>query len=215
MQTRWGRHTQMGWGAVGVAVALAGCASPATPSHATSTGSETPTVTTSVSLPVATTTDAPAPAPAPPAVPQGKVLAGPQSSCTSTADASPIDLTTVDVKVGPMAGRAGTSAQVTLTYTGTVPATGTVLWSLMATNPQGATVQLGYKTLDGQKAAYFYFPYAEGAQQNMDGFADTTTPGEIGLVLPQAGLDALGPVWWWSATVNVDGKDIDSCPAAA
>ena len=49
----------------------------------------------------------------------------------------------------------------------------------------------------------------------LDGFADTDTPGEIGMVLPQAGLDALGPVWWWSATVNVDGKDIDFCPDPA
>ncbi len=49
----------------------------------------------------------------------------------------------------------------------------------------------------------------------MDGFADTDTPGEIGMVLPQAGLDVLGPVWWWSATVNVDGKDIDFCPDPA
>ncbi len=55
--------------------------------------------------------------------------------------------------------------------------TGTVLWSLLATNPDGgASVQLGYKTLDGQKIGYFYFPFAEGTQQNMDGFADTDTP---------------------------------------
>jgi len=148
-------------------------------------------------------------------VPPGKVLAGPQSSCTSAVSATPIDLTGVDVEVGEMAGRAGTSAQVTMTYTGDVPTTGTVLWSLLATNPAGASVQLGYKTLDGQKVGYFYFPFAEGTQHNMDGFADTDTPGEIGMVLPQAGLDALGPVWWWSAAVNVDGKDIDFCPDPA
>lgn len=194
-------------------VALAGCGSSSTTQSASSSSSE-PTVSTSVSLPVETTTTS-VPAAAPPAVPPGKVMAGPQSSCTSNAAASPIDLRSVEVTVGTVAGRAGQSAQVTMTYTGEPPATGTVLWSLLATNPAGSTVQLGYKTLDGQKAGYFYFPFAEGAQHNMDGFADTDTPGEIGMILPQAGLDALGPVWWWSAAVNVDGQDVDSCPDPA
>ena len=98
-----------------------------------------------------------------------------------------------------------------MTYTGEVPATGTALWSLLATNPDGDLVQLGYKTLDGRKIAYFYFPFSEGMQHNMDGFADTDTPGEIGMIMPQAALDVLGPVWWWSSVVNVDGKDIDTC----
>ncbi|MGE2725165.1 hypothetical protein [Mycolicibacterium pulveris] len=182
----------------------------------------TAATTTTTSSPAATTTEAPpettaaAPRPppaAPPTAPPGKVMAGPESSCMSTTSASPIDLQSAQVEVGEMAGRAGTSARVTINYTGEVPATGTVLWSMLATNPAGETVQLGYKTLDGQKIGYFYFPYSEGRQNNMDGFADTDTPGEIGMVLPQAGLDALGPVWWWSAIVNVDGQDIDSCPS--
>lgn len=200
-----------------LALLAAGCSSSATTTQSTSSGAGEPTMSTSVSLPVATTTSMPAPvAPSPPpAIPPGKVLAGPQSSCTSTAAAAPIDLRTVEVKVGTVAGRAGQSAQVTMTYTGEPPATGTVLWSLLATNPAGSTVQLGYKTLDGQKAGYFYFPFAEAVQHNMDGFADTDTPGEIGMILPQAGLDALGPVWWWSAAVNVDGQDVDFCPDPA
>lgn len=218
MRRSRGRHARIVCGAVGVVAVVAGCGSASQTPEASTSDAPSATVTTSVSLPISTT-DSPAAAPpapaAPPAVPPGKVLAGPQSSCTSTVSATPIDLTGVDVKVGEMAGRAGTSAQVTMTYTGDVPTTGTVLWSLLATNPDGASVQLGYKTLDGQKIGYFYFPFAEGTQHNMDGFADTDTPGEIGMVLPQAGLDVLGPVWWWSATVNVDGKDIDFCPDPA
>lgn len=194
-------------------VAAAGCGSSSTTQSTSSSSSEPTTISTSVGLPVETTTSVPAAAP--PAVPPGKVLSGPESSCTSAAAAAPIDLRTVEVKVGTVAGRAGQSAQVTMTYTGEPPATGTVLWSLLATNPAGSTVQLGYKTLDGQKAGYFYFPFAEGAQHNMDGFADTDTPGEIGMILPQAGLDALGPAWWWSAAVNVDGQDVDFCPDPA
>lgn len=218
MRRSRGRHARIVCGAVGVVAVVAGCGSTSETPEASTSDAPAATVTTSVSLPISTT-DSPAAAPpapaAPPTVPPGKVLAGPQSSCTSAVSATPIDLTGVDVKVGEMAGRAGTSAQVTMTYTGDVPTTGTVLWSLLATNPDGASVQLGYKTLDGQKIGYFYFPFAEGTQHNMDGFADTDTPGEIGMVLPQAGLDALGPVWWWSATVNVDGKDIDFCPDPA
>lgn len=215
MKRSRGQHARIVCGAVSVVAVVAGCGSSSDTPEASTSGASAATVTTSVSLPISTTespTAAPPAPPAPPAVPPGKVLAGPQSSCSSAVSATPIDLTGVDVKVGEMAGRAGTSAQVTMTYTGDVPTIGTVLWSLLATNPDGASVQLGYKTLDGQKIGYFYFPFAEGIQHNMDGFADTDTPGEIGMVLPQAGLDALGPVWWWSATVNVDGKDIDFCP---
>ncbi|WP_261779358.1 hypothetical protein [Rhodococcus erythropolis] len=196
-------------------VATAGCGSSATTTQPTSSSPSEPAISTTVSLPVEATSEIASTPAAPPAIPPGKVLAGPQSSCTSSAAAAPIDLRTVEVKVGKVAGRAGESAQVTMTYTGGPPATGTVLWSLLATNPAGSTVQLGYKTLDGQKAGYFYFLFAEGTQHNMDGFADTDTPGEIGMILPQAGLDALGPVWWWSAAVNVDGLDIDFCPDPA
>jgi hypothetical protein len=31
------------------------------------------------------------------------------------------------------------------------------------------------------------------------------------MVVPSAAVDQLGPVWWWSATVNVDGEDIETC----
>lgn len=180
------------------------------------------TQTTTASPPAATETDAapetttaapPSPPAPPPAPPPGKVMAGLDSSCTSTTPASPIDIQNAQVEVGEMAGREGVSARVTINYTGELPTNGTVLWSLLASNPSGELVQLGYKTLDGKKIGYFYFPFSEGQQHNMDGFADTDTPGEIGMVMPQAALDKLGPVWWWSAVVNVDGEDIDSCPS--
>lgn len=176
----------------------------------TRTTTASPPPTTTAAPP---TTTAAAPPAAPPTAPPGKVMAGPESSCDSTTQASPIDLQSAQVVVGKMAGREGISARVTINYTGEIPATGTVLWSLLATNPSGETVQLGYKTLDGHKIGYFFFPFGEGRQHNMDGFADTDTPGEIGMVMPQAALDKLGPTWWWSAVVNVDGKDIDSCPS--
>lgn len=184
----------------------------ATGAEGTQTTTASPPGTTTAA-PETTTAAAPPPPPAaPPSAPPGKMMAGPESACESTTSASPIDLQSTRVEVGEIAGHEGASAGVTMNYTGELPATGTVLWSLMATNRAGETVQLGYKTLDGQKIGYFYFPFDEGQQHNMDGFADTDTPGEIGMVMPQAALDKLGPVWWWSAVVNVDGKDIDSCP---
>lgn len=205
-----------------VLVTVAGCGDPSTTTSEPPSTSSTDDVTASTGTNQPSSSTNPLPAPVPPAqqpstasAPPGKVMAGSESSCTSNVVGTPIDLETVDVKVGKIAGRAGESAQVTMTYTGEVPATGTVLWSVLATNPEGAAVQLGYKTLDGQKIGYFYLPFAEGTQHNMDGFADTDTPGEIGMVLPQAGLDALGPVWWWSAAVNVDGQDVDFCPDPA
>lgn len=73
----------------------------------------------------------------------------------------------------------------------------------------------GYKTLDGQKIGYFFFPFAEGHTAQYGRLRRHRYPGEIGLVLPQSGLDALGPMRWWSATVNVDGKDIGFCPVLA
>ncbi|ORA29343.1 hypothetical protein BST13_27395 [Mycobacterium aquaticum] len=138
-------------------------------------------------------------------------MAGPESSCTTNEPSPPIELTGTTVKVGKLAGHPGTTATVRFTYAGTVPTSGTVLWSLLATNPDGKTVQLGYKTLDGQRIAYFYFPFDEAQQHNMDGLADEHTPSEIGLFMPQSVLDILGPTWWWSSAVNIDGKDIATC----
>ena len=133
----------------------------------------------------------------------GKVLAGAVSSCTSLGRRAPIDLRSVDVKVGEVAGRSGTSAQVTMAYAGDVPTTGEVLWTLQAMNPAGTTIRLDSKVLDGQEANY-----------GLAASADRNIPGEIHLVLPGVGLEMLGPVWWWSATVSVDGRVIDMCPDA-
>lgn len=100
---------------------------------------------------------------------------------------------------------------MTIRYSGQLPSTGTVLWSLLAGNPNGKLVQLGYKTLDGEQIAYFYYPFG-GRQVNMTAMPDTDTRSEIGMVLLQSGLSEIGPVWWWSSVLNVEGKDVDTCP---
>jgi hypothetical protein len=100
---------------------------------------------------------------------------------------------------------------VTIRYSGRLLSTGTVRWSLLAGNPKRTLVQLGYKTLDGEQIAYFCYPFG-GRQVNMTTMPDTDTPAELGMVLPQAGLSELGLVWWWSSVLNVEGKDVDTCP---
>lgn len=181
----------------------------------TDTATKTETKASSVeSNSSATLTAAPSPATgaaAPVTPPPGKILATEQSSCTTDMPSPPINLTGTTVKVGKMAGRTGNSANIRFSYTGAVPTTGPVLWSLTAGNPEGKSVQAGWKTVDGQRSAYFYYPNSDGNQQNLDGFADTNTPGELGIVMPQAALDILGPTWWWSSAVNVDGRDIATC----
>lgn len=164
--------------------------------------------TTEPATPLAPTTTT---EPAPVTPPAGKTLAGAESRCESTAPGTPLAIRSTTVTVGEIAGRAGTSARVTIVYEGQLPETGTVLWSLLASNPDGEQVQLGYKTLDGERIGYFWFPFSEGQQHNMDGFADTSTPGEITMVMPQAALDKLGDTWWWSSVANVDGEDISTC----
>lgn len=185
---------------------VAGCAS-TSPTANPTTSAPAPSATTEAAAP---STAPPGPV-APVTAPPGKTLAGPESSCTTDRPSPPINLTGTTVSIGTLAGHPGTTATIRFAYTGEIPASGTVLWSLMATNPAGASVQVGYKTLDGQRIAYYYFPMSEGQQHNMFGLADDHTPGELGLFMPQSALDILGPTWWWSSTVNVNGDDIATC----
>lgn len=153
-------------------------------------------------------------APAEAVPPQGKTLAGPESMCTSPTAAAPIDLVSAQVRVGETPGWEGTTAEVTITYAGAVPPTVPVLWSLLASNPNGDFVQLGYDELGGQTLEYFWFESPRNGQamnHNMVGGADTSEAGTIRMVLPAAAVSLLGDVWWWSTAVNVDSEDVDTC----
>lgn len=143
----------------------------------------------------------------------GKVVVrGPESECTSATPANPIDLTAVSTTLG-VPGYAGEAVRVVWRYTGEIPTSGSVLWSFTAADSQGSNaVQLGYKIVDGQQAGYFYFPLSGGKQTNLSGAPDTSVEGEISAVLPAAAITPLGSDWNWSAAVNVDGEDVDSCP---
>lgn len=146
--------------------------------------------------------------------PHGKTLAGQDSMCTSPTVGAPVDLISTQVRVGDTPGWEGTTAEVTITYTGDVPPTAPVLWSLLASNPDGDFVQLGYDELGGQTLEYFWFESPRDGQamnHNMVGGADTSEAGTIRMVLPAAAVSLLGDVWWWSTAVNVDNEDVDTC----
>jgi hypothetical protein len=141
------------------------------------------------------------------------VVRGPDSSCTNPAPSSP-GLAATATHVG-VAGYAGNAARVTWTYTGTLPKTGTVLFSLIAASADGQTTQqLGFKTMGGRQIAYFTADKF-GWQQNVSGYPDVSTPGEVAAVMPSAAVASLGPEWHWYAVLNIDGKDLDRCPPAA
>lgn len=191
-----------GWVAAAAALGLllAGCSSDDSDTSSDTVASTTPTFEETAPAEV-------------PDIPGKVVVRGETSSCTSaTPSAGSVDLLGVDVKLG-VAGYAGTAARVTWRLSGPLPTTGTAMLSLMAASTDGEVAeQLGYKVVDGEQVGYFVF--ANGTQSNLSGYPDTRVAGEVSGVLPSARVDELGPNWHWSAVLNIDGEDVDSCPAS-
>lgn len=147
-----------------------------------------------------------------PDLPGKVVVRGDASSCSNANPASPVGLVSTSTELG-VGGYAGDAVRVTWTYSGQLPTSGTVLFSLSGANQSGTVVkQLGYKTLDGDQIAYFVADQS-GKQQNLSGLPDTSVPGQISAVLPSAPADALGQNWHWSSSISLGGKDVDSCPS--
>lgn len=160
--------------------------------------------------PQTTTRTTPIPSAAP-AVRPGFVVAAESSTCQSSTTNEPLDLSSATVEIG-VPGHAGDAAKVTWNYSGQVPNTGTVLWSVSAVGIEGGDrVEFGYKTLDGAQIALYAF--FGGKQLNLQSPVDLTTPGSISAVMPSSAVDALGSQWQWQAHVNVDGEDVDACPS--
>ncbi|KZS62559.1 hypothetical protein [Mycobacterium ostraviense] len=133
------------------------------------------------------------------------------SSCESITASSPIDLQSTRVEVGQIPSYPGTTARVTMAYSGQPPSDETVLWSLLASNASHKTVQLGYKTLNGEKIAHFWYVWGEGMQHNMSWLVNDRIPGKVVLYMPHQALVELGDQWSWSSVLNIDGMDVDSC----
>lgn len=93
-----------------------------------------------------------------------------------------------------------------------IPSTGTALLSVHAWSEDGNTgYQLGAKFDGGQQIAHFVFDQVEASQINLEtgvkanGNATTAT-------FPMSEIESLGDSFKWSATYNVNGDDVDTCP---
>lgn len=143
----------------------------------------------------------------PPPAPPTAIPATADSSCTSTTlGGGPVDLTATTVTAVPE------GAKVTMTYSGALPAKGHSAWTLLARNPAGEAVQLTVDVTDGAPSAFYWFSYVGGTTHPMAGPPDVSVPGRLVMLLPREALDALGPTWWWTSSLQVDGAPPDTCP---
>lgn len=93
-----------------------------------------------------------------------------------------------------------------------VPVTGTVLYSVTAWSPDGRKgYQFGTKFENGREIANFVLDLGSAKQDNITNGA-VSVEKEINVRYPLAKLAGLGGSFGWSATVTVDGKDVDRCP---
>jgi hypothetical protein len=93
-----------------------------------------------------------------------------------------------------------------------VPTTGTVLYSVTAWSTDGKTgYQLGVKFQDGTEIANFVFNLTAAQQENVTNGAIAAEK-QVSTRYPLSMLEGLGDTFKWSATVTVDGADVDRCP---
>lgn len=136
---------------------------------------------------------------------------GVASVCEDAAQDSTmaIDLTRVSLDT--------TGAGVTLTYEwdGSVPPAGSVLWVTTVSSANGNTArQLGYKLVDAQPSAYFVFDFSAAQQENLSGSVHLTSQ-QLVASFPGPAVSDLGDGWRWTAVLNVDGNDADTCEPSA
>ncbi|MCO4276721.1 hypothetical protein NG701_20265 [Pseudarthrobacter sp. HLT3-5] len=93
-----------------------------------------------------------------------------------------------------------------------VPTTGRVLYSVTAWSPDGKTgYQFGTKFQNGKETDNFVFNISKAKQENITNGA-VAADKQVSARYPLAQLAGLGDKFSWSATVTVDGTDVDRCP---
>lgn len=101
---------------------------------------------------------------------------------------------------------------VTFNTVANVPTTGTILYSVTAWSPDGKTgYQFGTKFQNGREIANFVFNISKSKQENITNGA-VAADKQVSARYPLAQLAGLGDKFGWSATVTVDGTDVDRCP---
>ncbi len=102
---------------------------------------------------------------------------------------------------------------MTFSTVAAVPTTGTVLYSVTAGSADGKTgYQMGAKFQNGKEIANFVYNKATAKQENITNGA-VAADLQVGARYPLSKLAGLGDSFTWSATVSVNGDDVDSCPA--
>jgi hypothetical protein len=92
----------------------------------------------------------------------------------------------------------------TYVYSGTVPTTGSMLFSVLA-----GTKQYGYKQVDGKESAHFIFDFSASRQENVEDAAEVG-PTETSATFAADDVD-LAKLTGGIATINIEGTDIDGC----
>lgn len=106
----------------------------------------------------------------------------------------------------------GTLMFLTFDAVNDVPATGTILYSATVWSEDGENgYQMGVKFEDGQEIANFVYNLTDFSQKNISNSA-VTADGRVSVRYPLSELDGLGETFRWSATVTMDGTDVDRCP---
>ncbi|GAA1340461.1 hypothetical protein GCM10009611_10460 [Arthrobacter roseus] len=101
---------------------------------------------------------------------------------------------------------------VTYMLDGELPTAGTVLYSVTASSKDGNTAyQMGSKFQDGQEVANFVYDMGSATQKNITNGV-TAVDGEVASRYALGDLEGLGDDFEWSASVTVDGTDVDRCP---
>jgi hypothetical protein len=81
-----------------------------------------------------------------------------------------------------------------------------------AWSPDGKTgYQLGAKFQNGREIANFVYNLTTNKQENITNGA-VAADKQVSVRYPLAKLEGLGAKFGWSATVTVDGTDVDRCP---
>lgn len=172
-------------------LALTGCASAGSTASPTSSTSAAPAAST-----LAT--------PTPTASAESKIV---ESTCK---DSTKDGVEGVDLKKARLLSD-GSLLFVEYTLADDLPHDGTVLYSVTAWSADGNTgYQLGTKFQDGEEIANFVFDMGTSSQKNITNGA-VAVDGEVNVRYPLRDLTGLGDEFKWSATVTVDGSDIDDC----
>lgn len=188
------------WGLTTVALlALTGCASTGSTAAPTSISSTTP-VASSSTAPATSSSETPAAI----ASSKSKIVESVCEDSTKDGDDG------VDLKKARLLSD-GSLLFVEYTLSGDLPVDGTVLYSVTAWSTDGNTgYQLGTKFQDGEEIANFVFDKGTSTQKNITNGA-VAVDGEVNVRYPLGDLTDLGDGFTWTATVTVEGTDVDDC----